>query len=62
MNTDIIIEFCILGGALTIFIGVVICVTRRNITDQQTKREQEERLLIYNDVAFNLFNSKKALI
>ena len=48
MNTDTAIELCILGAALTIFIGVVVCVTRRNITDEHTtqiRQEQEERFI-----------------
>lgn len=47
MNTDTVTELCILGAALTIFIGVVICVTRRNIADQCTREnEQHQQLLV----------------
>ena len=44
MNTDTITELCILGAALAVFIGVVICVTRRNNTDE--RQEQEERFIV----------------
>jgi hypothetical protein len=53
MNNDIITEFSILGGALTLFIGVIICVTRRHIIDQNAREnerrkraEQREKLLV----------------
>ena len=42
MNTDTATELFILGTALTIFIGVVICVTRRNINNHRCIKENKE--------------------